>query len=166
MPEIKSTLDLIMEKTKNLSMTEEERQELRLKELQAKVKGWMQRYLDGLIDTATVQEHLAGMPEEQTVALDFFRKAALTHIELEGNNERILRFLQEVLCEDIGPLSQRIESFKTEKKKQQAGFTKDALHDLEEKGIRGSAVMPNLNQYPHWQAWRASARESFMQSLK
>ncbi len=46
MAEIKSTIDLIMERTRNLTMTEEEKEELRNKELTEKAKGWVVRYLD------------------------------------------------------------------------------------------------------------------------
>jgi len=165
MSEIKSTLDLIMEKTKNLSLTQEERQDIHLKELKAKVKGWTQRYLDHHIDVETLQEQLASMPEDQTLALDFFRKAMVAHLDPDGNNKRILSFLQDALGEDIGPLSRQIDSFKAEQKRLKAQYTKEALHELEGKEICGTAVIPNLDQYPPWQGWRSTALESFKQGL-
>ena len=165
MAEIKSTLDLIMEKTKNLSLTPEERNEIRMKDLQAKVKGWTQRYVDGLVDIASVRKHLSGMKEEKTIALDFFRKSALSHIAPEGDNARILRFLQEILNEDIASLVQRIAAFNSKMEKRKARFINDAMHELEQKGIRGSSVIPHVDQYPEWQAWRAAALDAFRQSL-
>ena len=41
MAEIKSTMDLIMERTKNLTMTDEEKKKLQLDELRGKVRGWV-----------------------------------------------------------------------------------------------------------------------------
>lgn len=165
MPEIKSTLDLIMEKTKNLSMTQEERKAIRLKELQAKVKGWVQRYLDGLTDTEAMQTFLAETQEEHAIAIDLFRKTALAHIEPEGNNERVFRLLEEVLDEETEPLVQRIASFKSEIEQEKARHAQEALRALDKKGISGSAVTPNIHQYPPWQAWYTAAQDSFRQGL-
>ena len=80
MAEIKSTLDLIMERTKNLSLTPEERTEIRLKEIQAKVNGWTQRYIDGLLNASDVKNELESLKEDKDAALVFCRKAALAHI--------------------------------------------------------------------------------------
>lgn len=165
MSEIKSTLDLIMEKTKNLSLSQQERQEIRRKELQSKVNGWTQRYLDDHIDTATLQQHLTNAKEDRAAVLGYFKKAMLAHIDPNGNNKRIFRFLQEITGEDIGPLSQRIESFKAEWERNKDRYTKDALDELAEKGIRGTAVIPHLDQYPPWQIWRSAALDAFKQGL-
>ena len=48
MGEIKSTMDIIMEKTKGLTMTEEEKAEYKHKELTGKVRGLIQKFLDGI----------------------------------------------------------------------------------------------------------------------
>ena len=47
MGKIRSTLDIVMDRTKNLSMTSEERENLKRKELSDTVRAWVQRYLDG-----------------------------------------------------------------------------------------------------------------------
>ena len=49
MGEIKSTLDIIMEKTKGLTMSEEERTSFKEKELTGKVKGLVQKYINGFL---------------------------------------------------------------------------------------------------------------------
>ncbi len=47
MAEIKSTLDLIMERTKNFTLTNEGKRVLQTKELEGKVNGWVQKCMDG-----------------------------------------------------------------------------------------------------------------------
>ena len=47
MGEIKSTLDLVLEKTKNLNLSSEEKQEQKQKEVENRIKGMMQKYQDG-----------------------------------------------------------------------------------------------------------------------
>ena len=49
MAEIKSTLDLVMEKTKNLSLSSEEKQTQRNKEIEGRIRGLLQKYQDQLI---------------------------------------------------------------------------------------------------------------------
>jgi len=49
MGEIKSTLDLVLEKTKNLTLSSEEKEEQRQKEIENRIKGMMQKYQDGML---------------------------------------------------------------------------------------------------------------------
>ena len=46
MAEIKSTLDLVMEKTKNLSLSEEERQGQKNEEIESRIRGLLQKFND------------------------------------------------------------------------------------------------------------------------
>ena len=48
MGEIKSTLDLVLEKTKNLTLSSEEKEEQNQKEIENRIKGMVQKYQDGL----------------------------------------------------------------------------------------------------------------------
>jgi hypothetical protein len=69
MAEIKSTLDLIMERTRNLSMTPEEKEALRRKEWHSRIQGWLQRYLDGLMGTNSLKEAILDLldrPEKRS----------------------------------------------------------------------------------------------------
>ena len=43
MGEIKSTLDLVLEKTKNLTLSSEEKEEQKQKEIEKRIKGMMQK---------------------------------------------------------------------------------------------------------------------------
>jgi len=54
MGEIRSTMDIIMEKAKNLTMSEEEKAEFNRKALQLKVKGLVQKFLDDLITLPSI----------------------------------------------------------------------------------------------------------------
>ena len=56
MGEIKSTLDIIMEKTKGLTMTEEEKTAFKSKEMEGKVKGALQKFLDGILDVERLKK--------------------------------------------------------------------------------------------------------------
>lgn len=165
MAEIKSTLDLIMERTKNLTMTDEEKQNLHLKTLQGKAKGWIQRYLDGISEIRDLRRDLDANRDDRKLLTEMLRTEALNHIQPDGNNDRILQFLQNVLGEDTKPFSQLIEAFMQTMRRQMAGHITGALQTLEAKGVRGSAVIPNLDKDPAWQSWLSSSNAAFKRSL-
>ena len=49
MGEIKSTLDLVLEKTKNLTLSSEEKESQKQKEVENRIKGMVQKYQDGIL---------------------------------------------------------------------------------------------------------------------
>ena len=165
MAEIKSTLDLIMERTKNLTLTGEEKVALRRKELQAKTKGWIGRYLDGYKEIHDFEADLPINPDEEKMLRDVLREEALAHLEPAGNNERVLRLLEDILEEDTAPISRRINDFQKEIQRQMVHHAKRSLKAFEEKGIRGSAVMPNLDKDPDWQSWLALSKTAFLKEF-
>jgi hypothetical protein len=60
MGEIRSTLDIIMEKTEGLTISEEEKRAFQKSEIEVKVRGLLQRFIDGILDI----ERLAGEVEK------------------------------------------------------------------------------------------------------
>ena len=51
MAEIKSTLDLVMEKTKNLSLSSEERQAQKNQEIESRIRGLLQKFKDRALNS-------------------------------------------------------------------------------------------------------------------
>ena len=89
MAEIKSTLDLIMEKTRGLTMTEEEKRELREKDLVGKVRGLVQKYLDGALDMDRFREKAAALAGEAVTEFSrILTKEVLSRIEPESDKAR------------------------------------------------------------------------------
>ena len=64
MAKIKSTIDLIMEKTRHLSLNEEEKQALAQQELEQRVQGPLVRYLKGERDAEYLAHELDLFPPE------------------------------------------------------------------------------------------------------
>ena len=62
MGEIKSTLDLVLEKTKHLSLSTLEREEMELKEALRKVSGYLSRYRDGVLSLDAMVKEIEGFP--------------------------------------------------------------------------------------------------------
>jgi hypothetical protein len=164
MAEIKSTLDLIMEKTRNMTMSDEEKKALQQKELHGKVKGWVQRYADGQIGIETIREYLEEHKKDRQTIIAFFKEEGLKRIEPDADNKRMFQLLQDVAGEDVQPIARRIDAFRDDQKKQVAIHVKKMLQVLADDGIYGSAVVPNLDKDQAWQDWLAAAQASFNRS--
>ncbi len=65
MAEIRSTLDIIMEKAKNLTVTDEDKKDFVEKEVQGRVKGLFQKYLDGILSTQQLKTKMASFDAER-----------------------------------------------------------------------------------------------------
>ena len=105
MGEIKSTLDIIMEKTKDLKMTDEEEREFRKREIEGKVRGALQKFLDGLMDSNRLKEELIGLGEKQfTMAKEALLKGCVGRMEPGADNSPILDALENAASLDITPV--------------------------------------------------------------
>jgi hypothetical protein len=165
MAEIKSTLDIIMERTKNLTLTEEEKKSIRTKEVKSRVKGWLQRYTDGALIIRDLKEN---MEQERVVspeAAALLREECLDHLEPEADNRKLFQLMEEILGIDTAPFQRLIDDFNEEILKYQVGATRESGDVLHSQGISGTAVLPNLNLSPAWNAHLESAREQFRNKL-
>ncbi|SFM81797.1 hypothetical protein [Thermodesulforhabdus norvegica] len=63
MAEIKSTIELAMERTRHLVMTDREKKEMEYREHLEKIPGVAQKYLDGLMKEEEVKKALEELPE-------------------------------------------------------------------------------------------------------
>ena len=84
MAEIKSTLELIMEKTKNLTFTDEEKKASRKKEVQGKVRGFITKFMDGVMNLDTLGQGIASFEkEDQGIAKEIVVNECLSRIDPE-----------------------------------------------------------------------------------
>ncbi|MFA5179940.1 MAG: hypothetical protein WC405_01350 [Syntrophales bacterium] len=165
MAEIKSTLDLIMERTKNLTLTEEEKKAIRAKEVKSRVRGWFQRYSDGALIIRDLKENMeqerAAFPEAATL----LREECLAHLEPAADNQKIFQIMGEILGIDAAPFRRLIDDFHEEILQHRDGATRDSLDTLRAQGISGTALIPNLDLSPAWNAYLESAHKQFLSKL-
>jgi hypothetical protein len=146
MAEIKSTLDLIMEKTKSLILSDEEKQNIRQQEFTGKIRGWIQKYQDGLMDLSTMKSTMKEMNADEEILREIFLSEILNRIEPAMDNTRLLTLIAESFSADTGPVVHLLETFQTEWCNIQDKYRNDALKHLADNGISGSAVHPNLSE--------------------
>lgn len=146
MAEIKSTIDLIMERTKNLSLSEEEKTAIRRREAEGKAKGWIQRYRDGMATLRDLKKEYAEERKEFPEAERIFRSALLEHVEPGGENGAVFELMEKVLKMKMEPVRELVEACREDLSRIVLEGLEAEREALRRKGISGAAVIPNPNR--------------------
>ncbi len=165
MAEIKSTLDIIMEKTKGLTMTEEEKAAMRDKELTERSQGLLQKYLDGAISMGKLKEEWSDLGKEQENAQAILTRICMEGIDPETDNGPLLAVLDQVAGTDTGPVGKALERAMADLKASRSKSLEEIRRALAERGISGSAIRPNLNADPQWKEVSSQVRERLHAAL-
>lgn len=170
MGEIRSTLDIIMEKTKGLRASEDEKEAFRQKELRGKVQGLVQKYLDGLLSAEAVQSAMTSeSKQEQGDMENSIKEALLRRLGVDPDNDQIntkvLAFLSNGLKMDNTPYLRLIEDSQREVSEEKTARIKALKHQLAQRGISGTALLPNLVLDPTWPSFLERAQKAFQENL-
>ena len=167
MVEIKSTMDIIMEKTKGLTMTDKEKQEFRRQEMEGKIKGLIQKYVDGLMGTERLKEAIANLRARKQEELEqLVRKETMALIQPGESNAPLLEILSSVAGMDPDPIMKLLDDFDSKIEYERAGREQVLREEFRKKGISGSAVIPNLDADEAWGKLLSEAKDRFRQGLK
>jgi hypothetical protein len=166
MAEIKSTLDIIMEKTKGMTMTEAERAQLRREEWAGKIKGWVQKYLDNLINLETLRSELKKEGKERYFELQkILKREILNRIEPDTDNSDLFKVLEDVLDIRRESPERAINRFQEEVALERASKLESLKSRLSQMGISGSAVIPNLNNNTQWNRYYQERKNDFRKEV-
>jgi len=166
MAEIKSTLDIIMEKTKAMTMTEEERKTFQRKDWEDKVRGWVQKHFDGIIEIDTLRSHFETEQKRYPELRKILKTELLKHITLDGNNSELFRLLDEFLGIKSRNLDNLIHSFKSNLDAQRRERTEKLREELITKKIYGSSVVPNPRTDGTWETHIQELTSRFREQLQ
>lgn len=167
MGEIRSTLDIIMEKTDGLTMTEEEKRKFKQRELSAKAKGFIQKYVDGALDLerAKMEAKAAGYGERN----DFHRaliEESRNWMEPGQDNEAILKLLDNITGIDVQTIGKVLTDFKDRMEEERNARENTLRTELRDKGIWGKAVIPNIEADTKWRYYLEGLEAEFRKKIK
>jgi hypothetical protein len=166
MGEIRSTLDIIMEKTKGLAMSEAEKKAFKEQEMAGKVKGLIRKVMAGAVDMDKLKVEVAAFAErDEDVVRMMIREESIPRIEIGEDNEPILRILEETTEVDTGSIRKALKEFEGSLEQEKAVCEKGLIKTLEKKGISGSAVIPNIQADPEWTQQVSEMRDEFQKRL-
>jgi hypothetical protein len=165
--EIKSTLDLVLEKTRDLSLTDEEKRNLEREELDKKVQRIVNGYLDDRFPVSRLREEVEGIEsKEANLPYKILTRHLVAHFSLDTNNTAIVSALSEVVGFDTTPLTTLQREYQAEKEETRRSFTEEGFRALKKKGVSGSAVKTNLNRIPEWEKFLKSLSQRYQKRLE
>ena len=166
MGEIKSTLDLVLEKTRNLTLSEEEKRDLAREELDKKIRGIVGKCLDDLLPSERIREELESIESnEPDLPYKLFTVHLLAHVDLDVDISAILSALKEVVGSDPASLEVLQQEYKAEKETARSSFAEETLSELNKRGVSGSAVVPNLDGIPEWVQFQRELSERYREKI-
>jgi hypothetical protein len=165
--EIKSTLDLVFEKTRNLTLSDEEKLSLAREKLDKKVQGLCNRYLDNFFTASRLKDEMEKIDSnDRERAYSFLKKYLLSHFDLDRDNSLIVSALSEIANCDIASLKNLQKEYNSEKESTKKAVTEKSLLALKESGVSGSAVVPNLDNIPEWNEFLKTLHKRYQERLQ
>jgi hypothetical protein len=148
MAEIKSTLELVMERTGHLTMSAEEKAGQQKEEFQKKLKGLLQQYEDTILSADEFMERRAALQADLNRDDDPFTATVIAHRLQPGrDNAHWLTLIRRFAPPAVSQLE---EILADHQEKAAALVGKAERHHLDtlfrEHGIRGSAVASNVEK--------------------
>jgi hypothetical protein len=165
MSKLRSTLDIVLERTKDLTLTEEQKAELRCEEWTQKSRGLLQRYRDGFLSTDDFRKELDRGRQECPELERIVKQEFVIELDPDGDYQVIVQGLKDVLGIDPAPYIVRLKGFAATLAEQEQGQCERKLADLSRRGISGSAVVPNLEGDTLWQALKTELRAELNHEL-
>jgi hypothetical protein len=152
MGEIKSTLDLVMEKTKNLNLSNEEREQQESKEIKNRLRGLVQKFQDNILSTDNLRSDYQKLKKEYGLTNNrLLIEEICSQIQPGKDNQARFDLLAEFKVPDFERLKSVLQEFQTVLDTA-AGQRHKILKDQLAKThfISGSAVVPNLENDDGW----------------
>ena len=155
MGEIKSAVELAMEKTKGLQLSREEKEKLKEEELHTRAQGLVNRFLEVDFHLKEVEKDLAKYDPGQREHLEKLMLHYLCGaITLDRDNDLIFQGIEafEKKSKDtIKKIRELIEGYRQRQEKEYKQAEKVLLKKWERQGISGSAVQPKVEGSQEWQ---------------
>lgn len=141
-----------MERTKNLSMSPEEKEENKRQEWLKKARGWIQKFLDDQIDIKKLKiELLEKDPHGEGGKL--LRKELIEGLDPQGDNQKRWHIIDKLLNISLDPFLDVLASYNQKVNLSKIEQTDLLLKELAAQGLSGSALIPNLDGHSSWKAF-------------
>ncbi len=161
MAEIKSAIELAMERTKNLVMDDDEKRAFAQKDLEDRLRAIMRRFLEGMIDREEFLEDYGRISAEKQQKRLLLVDLIIREFEVLVRNERVFALLELIGADagvGFGNEAKALKArFLKELEAREADVRKDISERLYALEISGSAVEPNVAD---WDEWKTAARDA------
>jgi hypothetical protein len=161
MAEIKSAIELAMERTKSLVMDEEEKREFARRDLSERLKAVARRFLEGIIGREEFISEYEGVGGGKREKIGCLLGLLVEEFEASADKERLFDLMEVVGGQAGGRLAEDARAlrdiFREELAASRASVRKSILERLSDMGIRGGSLEPNVEE---WEEWKEAVGEA------
>jgi hypothetical protein len=155
MGEIKSTWDIVMEKTKGLKITSRDRERIKKGEQTSRINAIFHRYMDAQGDQDYLKKELEGLRgDEREVAERELLIQLLDTIDLSKDNGTIITGIETLKGKSVARTLEKLHLLASEYKASRDERAREIEGILRRRltaaGISGSAVQPSLEGKRDW----------------
>ncbi|HEY3277034.1 MAG TPA: hypothetical protein VGJ94_10465 [Syntrophorhabdaceae bacterium] len=154
MAEIKSAIELAMERTRNLVMDEEEKKESRKKEIENRLRATLRRYLEGMTDEERALKEVDEIDAESGLKRGLLFGLLLEELDITKEIDRLISLIDRAagrlpgsLMEELGEIRDR---FTLEMAKKEQDVRVKVMDRLAEMGVSGDGIEPNVETWEEW----------------
>jgi hypothetical protein len=167
MGEIKSTLDLVLEKTRHLTLSSEEKQEQTQKEIEKRIKGLLQKYQDGILPDKQLQIDYEKLKNDSNLSdNNILISEIINRLNPDQDNQSLLEILEECCSNDSATIKAVINDYRDTYHKAVGTRMGRLKENLAQKYfISGSAVVPNLETDEQWRREAQEIRSGYEDQL-
>lgn len=167
MGEIKSTLDLVMEKTRHLTLSQEEKEAQNRIEVNKRLQGLLQKYQDNLLRKENLNKELDNLKIAYNLNVDeMLADLLLNSLKIGRDNTVFFELLNEIFGLNLSGVETIFQNFKATVKSATKKRVDQIKTDLSVKRfISGSAVVPNLESDREWLSMLGHIMDGFDQTL-
>jgi len=170
MGEIKSTLELAMERTKRFAVSEKEKDEMKQKEVLQKATSLFHRYREGRLSLNEILKEIERMERKTaTTVKEYLLSHWIDAVSLDDDSERILKGVESLKERSIAEVKQEfrhlLSQYQREKEKVREKVGVQLIEALEKDGIWGSAVEPKFEESELWKKENENLDRSYLIKL-
>jgi hypothetical protein len=171
MAEIKSSLELAMEKTKKFAISEKEKEEIKQKEVLQKATNFFHRYREGHIPLNEILKEIEKMEKKTTITVkEVLLSQWIDSLSLEDDDERTLKGIESLKEQNIDKLKEEfhtlLSQYQDEKEKVKEEVRVQFTEAIRRDGIYGSAVEPKLEGAELWKKENEKLVQSYKKKLE
>ena len=155
MGEIKSTLELAMERTKKFTLSDKDKEEIKQKEVLQKASSLFHRYRNGHLSLNEVRKEVEKMEgKAATEVKESLLSQWIDALSLNDDDEKTLKGIESLKQQGIDEIKEKfhhlLSQYQEEKEKVKEKTRGQLSDSLKREGIYGSAVEPNLEKSDPW----------------
>src|SRR4030042_2529360 len=171
MGEIKSTLELAMERTKKFAISEEEKEEIKQKEILQKATSLFHRYREGHLPLNEILKEIEKMEKKTaTTVKELLLSQWIDALSLNDEDERILKGIESLKQKTVDEVKKSfnhlLSQYQGEHQKVKEEARVQCAEALKKEGIYGSAVDPQIDGSEFWKKENEKLDRSYKMKLE